>query len=119
MALNVIGGTLETCSTDPLTGFLRDGCCQNSTADPGMHLICAIMTDEFLHFSLSMGNNLMVAVPSAHFPGLKAGDRWCLCLARWQEAYEAGCAPPVVLAATHISVTEFVDRDVLLENTSR
>ena len=84
-----------------------------------MHTLCAVMTDEFLRFSQSRGNDLITPAPHFHFPGLKAGDRWCLCLKRWQQALEAGCAPPVVLAATHISVTEFVDLAILQQHQAQ
>jgi len=113
MKINVIGGDLESCSTDPMTGFFRDGCCNTSGEDRGMHTVCAVMTEDFLVYSRSMGNDLTTPRPEFDFPGLKPGDRWCLCLGRWLEALDAGLAPPVVLAATHASVAEFVDRDVL------
>lgn len=113
MAKNVLGGDLEVCSTDPVTGFFRDGCCHTSIEDRGMHTICAVMTDDFLVYSKSMGNDLTTPRPEFGFPGLKAGDRWCLCLGRWVEAFETGLAPPVVLEATHASVSEFIDREVL------
>lgn len=98
---NVLGTALETCSTDPMTGWFRDGCCETQSADRGRHLVCAVMTAEFLAFSKSMGNDLSTPRPEYQFPGLKPGDQWCLCLERWREAHAAGCAPKVVLAATH------------------
>ena len=113
MKMNVIGGDLESCSTNPMTGFFRDGCCNTSGKDQGMHTVCAVMTEDFLVYSRAMGNDLMTPRPEFDFPGLKPGERWCVCLGRWMEALEAGHAPPVVLAATHGSVSEFVDRDVL------
>ena len=114
-ATNVLGGKLETCSTDPLTGFYRDGCCNTGAQDVGLHLVCIEATDEFLAFSKSRGNDLSTPIPEYHFPGLHEGDRWCLCVQRWQEAYAAGRAPRVVLEATHISALEFVDLELLQE----
>lgn len=108
-AKNVLGTHLENCSTDPMTGFFRDGCCRTGADDLGLHLVCAEMTQEFLEFSRSRGNDLIRAVPTFQFPGLKAGDRWCLCVQRWKEAFEAGVAPRIVLESTHISTLEFVD----------
>ena len=108
-AKNVLGKNLEICSKDPMTGFFRDGCCRTGADDQGLHLVCAEMTEEFLNFSRSRGNDLIQAVPAFQFPGLKAGDRWCLCVQRWKEAFEAGVAPRIVLESTHISTLEFVD----------
>ena len=108
-AKNVLGKNLEICSKDPMTGFFRDGCCRTGADDQGLHLFCAEMTEEFLNFSRSRGNDLIQAVPAFQFPGLKAGDRWCLCVQRWKEAFEAGVAPRIVLESTHISTLEFVD----------
>ena len=107
-ATNVLGTPLQPCSFDPLTGFYRDGCCHTGPGDRGLHTVCMRATAEFLRFSRAAGNDLSTPVPEYGFPGLKPGDRWCLCVTRWQEALEAGCAPPVVLAATHISALEFV-----------
>ncbi len=101
MARNVLGGLLETCSTEPLTGWKRDGCCDTDAADRGLHVVCAIVTAEFLAFSQKAGNDLSTPRPEYRFPGLAAGDRWCLCAARWEEARRAGFAPGVVLEATH------------------
>ena len=98
---NVLGGPLALCSASPRTGFYRDGCCNTDSDDVGMHVICARMTREFLAFERASGNDLVTPVPEAAFPGLKPGDRWCVCAARWREALEAGVAPPVVLEATH------------------
>jgi uncharacterized protein len=98
---NVLGGELLPCSNRPLTGYFRNGCCETSSEDVGMHTVCAVMTAEFLEFSASVGNDLSTPYPDAHFPGLKPGDRWCLCAPRWKEALDAGVAPPVVLEATH------------------
>jgi uncharacterized protein (DUF2237 family) len=104
---NVLGGELEPCSYDPLTGFYRSGCCENRGDDPGMHVVCAVMTDDFLAFSKHVGNDLSTPMPQYGFAGLKDGDQWCLCAARWQEAFEAGSAPRVRLAATHLSALEY------------
>jgi uncharacterized protein len=98
---NVLGESLEVCSVDPMTGFFRDGCCDTSREDVGSHTVCAVMTVEFLEFSKSRGNDLSTSRPEFGFTGLKPGDRWCLCAPRWQEAFEAGQAPRVVLRATH------------------
>lgn len=115
MAKNVIGTDLETCSTDPMTGFYRDGCCNTGGSDAGLHVICAVMTEEFLAFSKSRGNDLSTPNPLFRFAGLQPGDRWCLCAARWKEAYDAGRAPQVVLNATHISALEFASLEQLQE----
>ncbi len=98
---NVLGGPLVPCSTSPRTGFYRDGCCNTGPEDVGLHIVCAQMTAAFLAFSMRTGNDLSTPVPEHGFPGLKAGDRWCICVARWREALDAGAAPPVVLASTH------------------
>jgi len=112
-AKNVLGNELQTCSTDPMTGFYRDGCCQTGPGDAGLHTVCAEMNDLFLEFSRDQGNDLSTPNPMFQFPGLKSGDRWCLCVERWKEAFEAGVAPRVVLEATHISTLEFVDLEDL------
>ena len=108
-ATNVLGTELQPCSTDPLTGFYRDGCCNTGAGDFGLHLVCAEMTEEFLEFSQSVGNDLSTPNPMFDFPGLKPGDHWCLCVQRWKQAFEAEAAPLVILEATHISTLEFVD----------
>ena len=113
MPRNVLGTELAPCSTDPPTGFYRDGCCKTGAGDVGLHIVCAQVTDEFLEFSRSRGNDLTKPAPATQFPGLKDGDRWCLCIERWKEALEAGVAPPVVLEATHISALEFVTLEEL------
>lgn len=118
MAKNVIGTDLETCNTDPMTGFFRDGCCNTGAADTGLHVICAVMTAEFLDFSKSRGNDLSTPNPLFRFAGLQPGDRWCLCAARWKEAYDAGQAPPVVLGATHVSALEFASLEELQEHAA-
>ena len=112
-AKNVLGDELQTCSVDPMTGFYRDGCCNTGMEDQGLHLVCAEMTDEFLKFSKAAGNDLSTPMPHYQFPGLKAGDHWCLCVLRWKEALQADAAPKVNLHATHISALEFVDLEDL------
>ena len=106
-ARNVLGEPLEFCSMKPMTGFYRDGCCDTGQEDFGSHTVCAVMTAAFLDFSKSSGNDLSTPVPALGFPGLKSGDRWCLCASRWQEAFEAGQAPRVVLRATHEGALAF------------
>lgn len=115
MATNVFGEPLITCSTNPMTGFFRDGCCHTDENDLGTHTVCAVMTDEFLQFSLSRGNDLITERPEFVFPGLKAGDKWCLCATRWLEAYEVGVAPKVVLEATNERTLDFVPLNVLVD----
>ncbi|MEM1212567.1 MAG: DUF2237 domain-containing protein [Planctomycetota bacterium] len=109
MPKNILGSDLLPCSTDPLTGFYRDGCCNTGTGDTGVHVVCAEMTAAFLEFSQSRGNDLSTPRPEYRFPGLKPGDHWCLCAQRWQEALDAGVAPKVHLEATHTAALEFVD----------
>ncbi len=111
MAKNVYGEPLKTCCNDPVTGFYRDGCCNTGPGDYGMHLICCVMTEEFLVYSKQQGNDL--STPQEHFPGLKAGDKWCLCASRWMEAHKAGCPPQVDLHATHFLMLEYVNLSVL------
>jgi hypothetical protein len=113
MAQNVLGGELEPCSLDPLTGFYRDGCCNTGAEDTGVHSVCTLMTAEFLAFSKEQGNDLSTPQPASGFPGLEPGDRWCLCAARWKEALDVGAAPRVVLEATHASTLEWIDLDDL------
>ena len=105
---NVLGGPLGCCCREPMTGFYRDGWCRTGPGDHGMHTVCVVVTDEFLRFSRAQGNDLSTPHPEFEFPGLEAGDRWCLCVTRWKEAFEAECAPSVVLEATHISALEWV-----------
>ena len=107
-ALNVLGTPLLACSLDPLTGYYRDGCCNTDHNDHGSHVVCAKVTQAFLDFSVSRGNDLVTPRPEFRFAGLKAGDRWCLCARRWLEAFQAGVAPPVVLEATHRKALEIV-----------
>lgn len=112
-SLNVLGGPLENCSVDPMTGFFRDGCCETGPSDRGRHIVCAVMTDEFLRFSFNQGNDLITPRPEYRFPGLKPGDRWCVCLERWREAHIADCAPAVVLEATHQIALERLELSTL------
>jgi uncharacterized protein len=112
-ARNVLGGPLATCSLKPKTGYFRDGCCNTDATDRGSHTVCTRVTAEFLAFSKAKGNDLTTPAPAHGFPGLKAGDSWCLCAARWKEAYDAGVAPMVVLAATHEKALEIVPFEAL------
>lgn len=112
---NIFGEPIKACSYNPLTGFYRNGCCDTGIDDHGRHTVCAIMTNEFLQFSKAKGNDLSTPVPQFNFPGLKHGDRWCLCVLRWKEAYEAGCAPYIDLEATNEKSLDFVEMESLLE----
>lgn len=112
-ALNVLGEPLAACGTTPLTGFFRDGCCNTGPEDRGVHTVCAVMTADFLAFSAYVGNDLSTPRPEFGFPGLQPGDRWCLCAARWVQALEAGAAPKLVLAATHIVTLNYAPIEVL------
>jgi len=112
-ALNVLGQELLPCSNAPVTGFFRNGCCETGPDDLGLHTVCAVMTAEFLAFSRRAGNDLSTPRPDLHFPGLRPGDRWCLCAPRWKEALDAGAAPGVVLEATHEETLAIVTLDVL------
>jgi hypothetical protein len=109
----VLGGPLEACSRDPLTGFFRDGCCNTGPADHGLHVVCVLATEEFLELSRRLGNDLSTPRPEWGFGGVRPGDRWCLCASRWQQALEAGAAPQVVLEATHVAALEVVSLDDL------
>ncbi len=113
MAKNVLGGELQPCSFDPLTGFYRDGCCNTGAEDVGVHSVCVRMSAEFLDFSKSRGNDLSTPQPAFGFSGLRPGDQWCLCASRWSEALDAGVAPDVLLEATHASTLEWVRLDDL------
>lgn len=106
--LNVLGEPLIPCSEDPMTGFFRDGCCNTAPEDLGLHVVCIRVSSDFLEFSRARGNDLSTPQPEYGFPGLRAGDQWCLCAARWQEALEAGAAPKVVLTATHAAALRIV-----------
>ena len=110
---NVLGTELQIAGTSPLTGFYRDGFCSTGAADRGIHVVAAIVTDKFLQYSKDRGNDLITPSPTYGFPGLKAGDKWCLCAARWKEAYDAGVAPPVVLEATHEKALEYATLEEL------
>jgi len=113
MASNVLGTPLQCCCRKPATGFYRDGFCRTGSGDVGLHAVCAVMTGEFLRFSVAQGNDLVTPRPEFEFPGLRPGDRWCLCVERWREALDAGVAPPVRLEATHLSALEYVDLEAL------
>jgi len=112
---NILGTELQSCCFEPKTGFYRDGFCKTGEEDYGTHVVCAIMTDEFLKYTKTKGNDLSTPRPEWQFPGLKAGDKWCLCILRWLEAEKAGKAPQVVLEATHEKALEYTDFELLLE----
>ena len=114
-SLNIFGEPLMVCSTQPMTGFFRNGCCDTGPEDRGMHTVCALMTDEFLIFSKAAGNDLSTPMPQYGFPGLVAGDYWCLCVQRWVEAHEAGVAPKLKLKACHEHALEHVSREILVQ----
>lgn len=116
---NVFGEPIAVCSEDPLTGFYRNGCCDSGPDDGGRHMVCAVMTDEFLGFSKAMGNDLSTPMPQYNFQGLKAGDHWCLCALRWKEAFDAGMAPKVVLEATNEKVLHYITMQELLTHAYR
>ena len=113
---NIFGEPITVCSNDPVTGYYRNGCCDSGPEDRGRHMVCAIMNEEFLEFSKSMGNDLSTPLPKYNFPGLVPGDRWCLCVLRWKEAYDAGKAPSVILEATNEKALEFVTMEELLKH---
>ncbi|MGK7875335.1 MAG: DUF2237 family protein [Xenococcaceae cyanobacterium] len=115
-AQNVVGGQLEVCCKSPITGFYRDGKCNTGAGDFGAHLVCAQVTEAFLEFTKAKGNDLSTPAPMYDFPGLKPGDRWCLCASRWKEALDEGVAPPVVLSATHAMVSEYVSIEDLKQH---
>ena len=112
-SLNVLGAKLQPCSVDPLTGFFRDGCCNTDATDIGSHTVCCVVTENFLHYSKEMGNDLITPREEYNFPGLKPGDRWCLCAARWEEARQLGKAPKVLLSSTNIKSLEIFDLENL------
>ena len=118
VALNVLGQPIVPCSFDPLTGFFRDGCCKTNEEDEGSHLICAVVTNDFLQFSLSRGNDLITPRPEYRFPGLIAGDQWCLCINRWLEALEANCAPLIKLESTNIKALEIAPLSLFQQYSS-
>lgn len=113
---NIHGEALSVCSSQPMTGWFRDGSCRTNAQDRGRHVVCAVMTEAFLQFTRSRGNDLSTPKPDARFPGLKPNDRWCLCALRWREAQESGFAPPVITTATHAKATDFVFKSVLIEH---
>lgn len=115
-AKNVLGKPLVPCSFDPVTGWYRNGCCETGPGDYGLHTVCVQVTNEFLAFSKSVGNDLSTPLPQYDFHGLKQGDRWCLCASRWKEAFDAGVAPAVILSGTHISTLEFASIEELREH---
>lgn len=112
-ATNLLGSPLQSCCTDPMTGFFRDGYCHTNQMDHGTHVVCAIVTEEFLAFTRARGNDLSTPRPEFNFPGLKPGDGWCLCALRWKEAHEAGVAPPIKPEATHEKALELIDAQAL------
>lgn len=114
MQINVLGEPLILCSSEPMTGFFRDGCCKVDASDRGSHVVCAIMTQEFLDFSRRMGNDLVSPRPEFHFYGLKPGDKWCVCALRWLEALQAGIVAPIVLEATHEKILDYVSLETLV-----
>lgn len=116
MNKNVLGAELQACCYAPKTGFYRDGFCRTGPEDVGTHVVCAIMTEEFLVYTKAQGNDLSTPIPMYQFPGLKPGDKWCLCASRWKQAYKAGKAPEVDLEATHEKALEIVDFEMLLEH---
>lgn len=115
-SINVLNEPLQPCSSDPLTGFFRDGSCNTCVQDNGSHTVCAVMTAEFLAYSAYVGNDLSTPRPEYHFPGLKPGDNWCLCAMRFLQAHDEGCAPKVSLAATHLRALDVVPLDILREH---
>lgn len=116
MDLNVLGGQLEQCGTDPVTGFYRDGCCSTGPEDAGSHTVCAVMTEQFLAHQRRVGNDLRTPVPEYRFPGLVPGDRWCVVAVRWLQAYQDGAAAPVVLASTHQRALEVIPLEALQQH---
>jgi uncharacterized protein len=115
MATNVFGESLAICSNNPKTGYYRNGCCETGTDDLGTHTVCAVMTEEFLLFSFKKGNDLTTPRPEYAFPGLKPGDKWCLCASRWMEAHKAGVAPHVILEATHEKTLDYISLEELVK----
>ena len=113
---NVLGTDLQCCGTKPMTGYFRDGFCKTSDSDRGSHVVASIVDKKFLDYTRQMGNNLSSPNPMYNFPGLKPGDRWCVCALRWKEAFKAGCAPKVILEATHIKSLEYLDIEDLISN---
>lgn len=116
---NIFGEPLQPCCSNPLTGYFRDGFCRTDTSDQGSHTVCVIVTEEFLDFSKNKGNDLTTPVPMYDFPGLKPGDKWCLCALRWEEAFEAGAAPKVLLEATNEKTLEYININDLIANAHK
>ncbi|RAP32525.1 DUF2237 domain-containing protein [Candidatus Marinamargulisbacteria bacterium SCGC AG-410-N11] len=112
-SVNVYNKPLRACCMSPMTGFYRNGCCDTSTQDHGMHTVCVIVSTQFLEFSKAKGNDLITPIPEYQFPGLKEGDKWCLCALRWREAYDAGVAPKVIISATHKQTLEVIELELL------
>ena len=119
MSNNVFGEPLITCSNEPITGYFRDGCCNTDQTDAGLHTVCIVVTEKFLKFSLAAGNDLSTPFPQFNFPGLKVGDKWCLCALRWQEALEAGCAPKVELEATDEKALQNINMKDLISHAKK
>jgi uncharacterized protein (DUF2237 family) len=117
--LNIFGEPIATCSTSPITGYFRDGCCNTENSDFGVHTVCAVVTEDFLRYSLEQGNDLITPRPEYSFEGLVPGDKWCICASRWLQAYTAGCAPGVYLEATNEKTLEIIPIEVLLKNAVR
>jgi|TARA_B100000768_G_scaffold73435_1_gene70373 uncharacterized protein (DUF2237 family) len=117
LELNVLGAPLKNCCTSPMTGYFRDGFCRTTKDDYGTHTLCAIITKEFLEYSASKGNDLITPIPHWNFPGLKPGDKWCLCISRWLQAEKAGKAPFVILEATHIKSLQYTSLEILKKYT--
>ena len=115
MQTNILGTNLETCCTSPMTGYFTDGSCRTTPDDTGTHTVCAIVTAEFLEFSKAKGNDLSTPMPYYNFPGLKDGDKWCLCALRWKEAYDAKCAPKIIAKATSSATLKLIPKETLLE----
>ena len=115
---NILGTDLKCCGTKPITGYFRDGFCRTTETDRGRHVVACIVSEKFLHFTRQMGNDLSSPNPMYSFPGLKAGDKWCVCALRWKEAFDAGCAPEVILEATHEKSLEYVNLDDLISMSS-
>ena len=112
-SFNVLGTDLRECSKDPITGWFRDGCCNTDRNDASLHTVCCVVTDEFLQFALSKGNNLVTPAPQFNFPGLKEGDKWCLCAQRWMQAYDNDCAPSVFLLSTNVKTLKIIPLETL------
>ena len=119
MEKNIFGEPLETCCSSPMTGYFRDGLCRTVSQDTGTHTVCAVMTDEFLIFSAAKGNDLITPIPYYQFPGLKVGDKWCLCVTRWLQAERSGKAPKLILEATHEKTLDYAPLALLIKHAFR